>query len=445
MLTVAIVGKPNVGKSTLFNRIIGKKKSIIDDAPGVTRDRIYDTAEWLTRKFEIIDTGGLENSKKDFQTNINNQVDFAIDEAQVIIFVVSYKNGIDENDFFVAKTLKRKAKNKKVILVVNKAEQNKAYEADNQYYALGYGKPIFISSAHGIGIGDLLDEIIQYAKIDDKKASNAYRFCLIGRPNVGKSSLVNAILNEERVIVSDIPGSTRDSIDTEVKYNGENYVITDTAGIRRKGKIQSNVEKYSVMRAEKAISNSDCILFLIDGSEEFKEQDEVIGGLAYQANIPTIIVVNKWDLVNKDSSTMYQMTKLIRNQFKYLSWAPIVFVSALDKKRIQTIFETINMIREEVSRKISTSLLNEVVLKAQMLQEAPLFKGNRIKISYITQVQSQIPTFVIFCNNPKYLHFSYARYIENKIREAFGLTNVPVTLYWKSKDAHTRGENDYDK
>ena len=445
MLTVAIVGKPNVGKSTLFNRIIGKKKSIIDDQPGVTRDRIYDTAEWLTRKFELIDTGGLENSKKDFQTNINDQVNFAIDEAKVILFVVSYKNGIDENDYFVAKTLKRKSKGKNVILVVNKAEQETARDNVNQYYSLGFGKPIFISSAHGIGVGDLLDEIIKHSDNSDESVNDTYKFCIIGRPNVGKSSLVNAILNEDRVIVSDIAGSTRDSIDTEVKYNGEYFTITDTAGIRRKGKIQDNVEKYSVLRAERAIEKSNCILFMIDGSEEFKEQDEVIGGLAYKANIPTIIVVNKWDKVNKDSSTMSQMTKKIRAQFKYLSWAPIVFVSALDKKRIHTLFETIYMIRSEVQRKISTSLLNEVILKAQMMQEAPLFKGSRIKISYATQVQSQIPTFVIFCNNPKFLHFSYARYIENKIREAFDLTNVPITLYWKSKDAQTRGGNDYEK
>ncbi|GAA5414422.1 ribosome biogenesis GTPase Der [Ureaplasma ceti] len=446
MLTVAIVGKPNVGKSTLFNRIIGKKKSIIDDQPGVTRDRIYDNAEWLTRKFELIDTGGLENSKRDFQYNINNQVNFAIDEAKVIVFLVSHKNGIDENDRFVAKTLKKNAKGKPVILVVNKAEQDSARESANQYYSLGFGKPIFISSAHGIGIGDLLDEIIKYSDTAEVTNTDDYHFCVIGRPNVGKSSLVNAILNEERVIVSDIPGSTRDSIDSSFKYNGENFVITDTAGIRRKGKVQDNVEKYSVLRAERAIAKSNCILFMIDGSEEFKEQDEVIGGLAYKANIPTIIVVNKWDKVaNKDSSTMSQMTKKIRAQFKYLAWAPIVFISAQDNKRIHTIFSTINTLRDEICKKISTSLLNDVILKAQMLQEAPIFKGNRVKISYATQVQSQIPTFVIFCNDPKYLHFSYARYIENQIRTSFDLQNVPVTLYWKSKNANTRGGNDYEK
>ena len=436
MLTVAIVGKPNVGKSTLFNRIIGKNKSIVDDQPGVTRDRIYDTAEWLTRNIELIDTGGIQNSKANFQDNINLQVNFAIDEANIILFVVSAKNGIDSNDFYISKLLRKKAKNKKVILVVNKAEKGSARDNLNRFYSLGFGEPYFISSAHGIGIGDLLDEIIKFeTKLNCKEINNdTYKFCIIGKPNVGKSSLVNSIINEERVIVSDIAGSTRDSIDVDFTYHKEKFTITDTAGIRRKGKIVDNVEKYSVLRAEHAIKKSDCILFMIDGSKEFSELDEVIGGLAHKANIPTIIVVNKWDAVNKDNYTMSAYIKLIRNQFKYLSWAPIVFISAKEKRRLDTIFETLTLIRNEVNKKISTSLLNEIVLNAQMMQEAPIFKGGRIRISYVTQVQSQIQTFVIFCNNPKFLHFSYARYIENKIREAFGLLNIPITLFWKEKN-----------
>lgn len=436
MLKVAIVGKPNVGKSTLFNRIIGKNKSIVDDQPGVTRDRIYDTAEWLTRNIELIDTGGIQNSKVNFQENINMQVDFAIDEANIIVFVVSATNGIDSNDFYVSKLLRKKAKDKKIILVVNKAEKMSARENLNQYYSLGFGTPQFISSAHGIGVGDLLDEIIKYESNDSKNANNddSYKFCIIGKPNVGKSSLVNAIINEQRVIVSDIAGSTRDSIDVDFTYHKEKFTITDTAGIRRKGKIIDNIEKYSVLRAEKAIKKANCILFMIDGSKEFSELDEVIGGLAHKANIPTIIVVNKWDAVNKDNHTMSAYTKLIRNQFKYLSWSPIIFISAKDKKRLDTIFDTLSLIRNEVNKKISTSLLNEIVLNAQMMQEAPLFKGGRVRISYVTQVQSQIQTFVVFCNNPKFLHFSYARYIENKIREAFGLLNIPITLYWKEKN-----------
>ena len=435
MLTVAIVGKPNIGKSTLFNRIIGHNKAIVDDTPGVTRDRIYAEAEWLTRKFELIDTGGLENSKLNFQLNINEQVNFAIEEANTIIFLVSYLDGINEDDYFVAKTLKKYVKNKKIILCVNKAEKKISENELNQFYNLGFGKPYFISSSHGIGLGDLLDEIAN----DVDKATNIsleepdYSFCIIGKPNVGKSTLFNSIINENRVIVSDIPGSTRDSIDTMFKYNGEEYKIIDTAGIRRKGKIKTNVEKYSVLRAERAIQKSQCILLVIDVSEGFTEQDEVIGGLAHTANIPTIIVVNKWDKIEKDTNSMNVVTKQIRNQFKYLYWAPIVFISAKDKKRIHTIFETMKVVREQATIKVMTSSLNDVVLKAQMIQEAPLFKGGRLKISYATQVQSQIPTFVIFCNNSKFLHFSYARYMENQIRSAFGLDKVPITLYWKTK------------
>lgn len=435
MLTVTIVGKPNVGKSTLFNRIIGKNKAIVDDAPGVTRDRIYDESEWLTRKFEIIDTGGLENSNVDFQTNINEQVNFAIDEAQVIIFLVSYLNGIEESDFFVAKTLKKYAKNKKIILCVNKAEKKIGFDEMNQFYNLGFGKPYFISAAHGIGVGDLLDEVIkdinQLKQLDKNDAS--YCFCIIGKPNVGKSTLFNSIVNQNRVIVSDIAGSTRDSIDTNFKYHQEEFKIIDTAGIRRKGKIVTNVEKYSVLRAQKAIKRSQCILLMIDVATGFTEQDEVIGGLAHAANIPTIIVVNKWDKIQKNSHTMSEITKKIRSQFKYLSWAPIVFISAIDKKRMSTIFDTIQKIKQQATIKIATSILNDVILKAQMMQEAPLFKGGRIRINYATQVQSQIPTFVLFCNDSKYLHFSYARYMENQIRIAFGLEIVPITLYWKTK------------
>lgn len=435
MLTVAIVGKPNVGKSTLFNRIIGKNKSIVDNSPGVTRDRIYEEAEWLTRKFEIIDTGGLENNNFNFQTNINEQVNFAIEEAQIIIFLVSYQNGIDENDYYVAKKLKKLSKNKKIILCVNKAEKKIDFNEINKFYSLGFGKPFFISASHGIGIGDLLDDIIlESNKNSEYKTDLGYTFCIIGKPNVGKSTLFNSVINENRVIVSDIAGSTRDSIDTTFKYNNDVYTIIDTAGIRRKGKIKTNVEKYSVIRAEKAIKKSKCILLMLDVNDGFTEQDEIIGGLAYEANIPTIIVVNKWDKIMKDSHTMTKITNEIRNKFKYLFWAPIVFISAIDKKRINTIFETISQINEQINKKISTSILNDVVLKAQMINEAPLFKGGRVKISYVTQVQSQIPTFVIFCNNSKFLHFSYGRYIENQIRTAFGFNKVPITLYWKTKD-----------
>lgn len=439
MVTVAIIGKPNVGKSTLFNRIINKRKSIVDDTPGVTRDRIYDDAEWLNRKFEIIDTGGLSSSKATFQENINEQVQFAIDEANIIIFLVSSKTGLENDDYFVNKILRKHKTNKTIILAVNKAESNKQNNPD-QYFALGYGKPLFISAAHGIGIGDLLDKIINNDNFSTKEENNeTYSFCIIGKPNVGKSSLVNAVINENKVIVSDIPGSTRDTTDSRFKYYNEEFVITDTAGIRRKGKIKENIEKYAVLRAERAIKKSNLILFMMDGSLEFTEQDEVIGGLAHSANIPTIIIVNKIDLIKDYSETKQkEIINIIRTKFKYLSWAPILFISSMNKKNINKIFDLINKIRDKVNVKINNSLLNEVVLKSQMMQQAPIFKGNRLVISYITQIKSQIPAFVIFCNNPKYLHFSYARYIENKIREAFDLNWVPISLYWKDKNAKNR-------
>lgn len=439
MNTVAIVGKPNVGKSTLFNRIIGNKKSIVSDESGVTRDRIYSYANWLTREFEIIDTGGLSLKNSTFQENINQQVEFAIDESDIIIFLVSYKKGIDNDDIYISKQLKKKAKNKKVILAANMAENFKPGDDLNQFYTLGFGSPLMISAEHGIGTGDLLDSIVKLLKTPKNPIQSSLTFCIIGRPNVGKSSLTNAILRKDRVIVSDVAGTTRDSIDVDFKFNNKIYTLIDTAGIRRKGKIQQGVEKYSVLRAERAISKSKVILLVLDGSEPFTEQDEVIGGLCYDANIPTIIIVNKIDLIKRTDKDLNHITKTIRSKFKHLSWAPIIFTSALESKKINNIFEVINDINEQASKKISTSLLNEIVLQAQMIQQAPLFKGGRINISYCTQVDSQIPTFVIFCSNVKCLHFAYARYIENRIREAFGLTKVPITLYWKDKNARTRG------
>ncbi len=443
MNTIAIVGKPNVGKSSLFNRIIDKKKAIIEDTPGVTRDRIYDTAVWLTQKFDIIDTGGIVNEDSPLQNNINMQVQFALDEADIIIFLVSYKYGINNDDIYIAKLLKKINKTKKVILCANMAETYKKGEDLSVFYNLGFGAPLMISAIHGIGVGDLLDSIVNECHQQENNTNEEqFTFCIIGRPNVGKSSLTNAILNKERVIVSDVAGTTRDSIDVNFKYHQTNYTIIDTAGIRRKGKLWDNVEKYSVMRAQKAIERSQMILLVLDGSESFKEQDEVIGGLASAANIPTMILVNKIDLMsNMSDQKCNQIKKEIRAKFKHLTWAPILFTSALEHKKLHTIFNMIEEIKEQTTKKVSTALLNDVVLKAQMIQQAPLFKGNRINISYATQIKSQIPSFVIFCNDPKYLHFAYARYIENQIRTAFGFDKVPITLYWKSKNARTRGIN----
>lgn len=439
MLTVAIVGKPNVGKSTLFNRIIKKNKSIIDDLPGVTRDRIYAKANWLTKDFFLVDTGGLTHDDFDFKKEIEMQVNYAIDEAQVIIFLVSSKDGINQDDIYVSKLLK-KNKSKKIIIVANKSESNNINESE--FYKLGFGKPIYISSSHGIGVGDLLDKVVTYDN-PDIKDNNSYKFCIIGRPNVGKSSLVNAILRKNRVIVSNIAGTTRDAIDTEFKKDGQYYTIIDTAGIRRKGKIGIGVEKYAFIRVEQSIHRSNLIIILLDGSEEFNEQDEVIAGLAYKANIPCIIAVNKWDIVNKNEYTMKEYEKKIKAKFQFLPWAPIIFISAKENKRISTLFEEIVSIRETVAKKISANVLTDAILRAQMLNNPPSFKCGRIKINYATQVEGQIPTFVLFCNNPNFLHFSYSRYLENEIRNQFGFTNVPMTLYFKQKtDSLRRKKNE---
>lgn len=440
MSKVVIVGKPNVGKSTLFNRLIRQKKSIVEDQPGVTRDRIYGEVEWLGNKFNLIDTGGLTIKDSPFQKNIEMQVNYAIEEADLILFMASNKEGINADDYFINKLLKKK-KNKKVLLVVNKSENNDNSNEKN-YYSFGYGKPYYISAEHSIGVGDLLDEIIKIIKLTKAKTidkSDNLTFCIIGKPNVGKSTLTNSILNEDRVLVSSIPNTTRDSINSDFKYNGKLYTIIDTAGIRRKGKIIEKVEKYAVLRTQAAVGESKIILLMLDGSEEFSEQDEIIGGIAYKANIPTIIVVNKWDLVKKDGHTQVEFTKKIHSKFKFLSWAPIVFISAKDKKKIQNIFKLIDDIEKQLNIKVNTSMLNDVVLKAASHNPPSLFKGGRLAIHYATQVQGQIPTFVIFTNDPKYLHFSYARFIENLIRESFGINLIPITIYYKDKNSRIRG------
>ncbi len=439
MQKIAIVGKPNVGKSTLFNRIIKKNKSIVDETPGVTRDRIYSEGEWLTKKFTLIDTGGLSVEDFAFKENIKMQVDYAINESDTIIFLVSNKDGINKDDFLVSKLLK-KITNKKIFLVVNKSESNKNSNI-NDFYKLGFGEPIFISSSHGIGVGDLLDKLIlkDFKKLKEKEEdTKSFSIAIIGKPNVGKSSLVNAILHEERVIVSKIAGTTRDAIDTDFKWNEKKYTIIDTAGIRRKGKIKEDIEKYSVIRVDQSIRRAKVILLVLDGSEEFSELDEVIGGKIHDANIPSIIIVNKWDLVEKNNYTIYEYEKILKTRFKFLSWSPILFISAKNNKRVKIIFKEIEKIRENLTKKISPTTLTEIIFKAQMMNNSPSNEGGRIKINYVNQVDGQIPTFVLFCNNPKFLHFSYARYLENTIRETFGFDNIPITLYFKSKNSKIR-------
>lgn len=441
MKKVALIGKPNVGKSSLFNCLINKDKAIVDDLPGITRDRNYAFCEWVGRNFQIIDTGGiLNNLDLPFQEVINAQVNLAINEADVILFLVSYKDGLTNDDYYVAKLLKKVATKKQIILVVNKAENYHDYEI-NKFYNLKFGNFFLISSAHRIGIGDLLDEIVKKMSLlpnsHNQKEEN-YKFCIIGKTNVGKSSLVNAILNNNRVIVSSQANTTRDSIDCEFKYHQKHFTIIDTAGIRRKGKMSTSIDKNCYLRTKQAISRSELIIIMFDGSEELSEQDKTISGLIYGANIPAIIVVNKWDKVKKNTNTMNDFIRKIRSNFAHLTWAPIIFISALKKQRIETIFQTIDQINQQLRLQVKSKLLNDVLKKIQVLNPPPKFKGGRINIYYATQVKSKIPTFVLFANNPKYLHFSYSRYLENQIRQAFGLNIVPICLYFKDKNSRVR-------
>ncbi len=430
---VAIVGRPNVGKSTLFNRIIGQRLSITDDQPGVTRDRIYSKASWLSKEFFVIDTGGIEISDAPFQTEIKAQAEIAMEEADVIIFVVDCRSGVTDDDTFIAKLLYKTKK--PVILAVNKVDDQKFKENVYEFYALGFGDPIPCSSSHGIGVGNLLDEAINHFPIqNEEEKDGAIRFCLIGRPNVGKSSLTNTLLNDNRVIVSDIAGTTRDTIDTRFKANGREYVVVDTAGLRKRGKIYENVEKYSVIRSVDAIGRSDVVLLVLDASTGMIDQDMHVGQYVEEYNKPCIIVVNKWDLIEKDSKTMNEWTEDIRSNFKYLSYAPIVFLSAKENKRVHTLFPAIIEAYEAYHRRIQTSTINDVIQDAVMMFPPSEFNGGKIKIYYASQVGVEPPTFSIFVNEPKYLHFSYYRYLENQIRKNFDFFATPIKLEFRKRD-----------
>ena len=424
---VAIVGRPNVGKSTIFNRILGERKSIVEDTPGVTRDRIYGKAEWLTKEFRVIDTGGIQLADQPFREEINMQVEIAIEEADTILFVVSGKDGITNDDEYIAKLLHRT--NKPVILAVNKVDDYQQNSAIYEFYNLGLGDPIAVSGAHGIGIGDILDAMVQsFPEKSLKDYDGMTRFCLIGRPNVGKSSLVNAILNQDRVIVSNVEGTTRDAIDTPFKREGKEYVVIDTAGIRKRGKVYENIEKYSVLRAMSAIERSDVVLVVIDGESGIREQDKHVAGFAHEAGKGVIIVYNKWDTVEKDERTMNKIEKEIRSHFLYLSYAPIVFTSALLKQRINTILPLIDAVHDASLLRIQTNVLNEVIMDAQLMTPPPTHKGKRLKIYYASQVAVAPPTIVLFVNEPELLHFSYKRYLENCLREAFGFEGTTLRI-----------------
>ena len=425
--TVAVVGRPNVGKSTVFNRMIGERKSIVDDMPGVTRDRIYGVAEWLTQQFYLIDTGGIQIEDQDFADEIGMQVDIAIEEADVVLYLVSAIEGVTEDDMAVARKLKRSKK--PVVLAVNKADNEDLRMGIYDFYSLGLGDPIAMSAAHGTGVAEVLDEIVRL--LPDKKMKTydgMTTFCVIGRPNVGKSSLTNAILREERAIVSNVEGTTRDAVDTPFRYEGRDYVIIDTAGMRKRGKIYENVEKYSVLRAVSAINRADVVLFLIDGEKGIREQDKHVAGIAHEAGKGVIIVYNKWDTVEKDDKTMIQITKKIREEFKYLSYAPIAFVSALTGAKVQNLMPLIDEVHESCTLRVPTNVLNDVIMDAQMMNPPKPHNGKQLRIYYASQVSVAPPNILIFVNEPELFHFSYQRYLENKLREAFGFVGTPINI-----------------
>lgn len=431
--TVAIVGRPNVGKSSLFNRIVGERISITDDVSGVTRDRIYAQAVWLTRRFSLIDTGGIDVVDAPFLSQIKMQAQIAMDEADAIIFVVDGKNGVTDGDEYIAKTLYRT--NKPVILAVNKIDDINQIANTYDFYQLGFDEPIAISTQHGIGIGDLLDKVISYMEDEVEPYDNdTIKISIIGRPNVGKSSLTNAILGNDRVIVSPISGTTTDAIDTPFVRDGKKYVVIDTAGIKKRGKVYESVDKYSVLRALTAIDRSDICLIVIDGEEGVIEQDKHVAGYAFEANKALVIVVNKWDAVEKDDKTMQKMEKDIRDNFKFLDFAPIVFVSALEKSRIHTIFSEIDVAYANYQKEISTSILNDLMHDAVAMNPTPIHNRGKASFNYATQVAIKPPTFVLFVNNPDFVHFSYLRYLNNQFRSAIDFTGTPIKIILRRKN-----------
>lgn len=431
--TVAIIGRPNVGKSSLFNRLSGDKLAITDDATGITRDRLYTKCEWLNQEFSIIDTGGIELKNVPFMEEIKAQAQLAIDEADVIILVTDGRVGVTNGDKDVIKILHKSKK--PVIVAANKIDDVKFMDNIYEFYNLGVDDVIAVSALHGIGVGDLLDKVVELLpEKKEKRYDDAVEFCIIGQPNVGKSSLTNAILGTERVIVSDIAGTTRDAIDSKFTRDGKNYVVIDTAGIRKQGKIYENAEKYSVLRAIKAIERSEVVLFVLDGTKEIEEQDKRIAGYAAEYNKAVIIVVNKWDAVDKDEKSMKEFTEKIRKNFLFISYAPIVFVSALKNQRIQTLFEQIKIVYENYNRRIATNVLNDIILDASIMNQAPIFNGDRIRVYYGSQVDTKPPTFVLFVNDPNYMHFSYQRYLENRFRSAFMLEGTPIKLVLRKRE-----------
>ena len=431
--TIAIIGRPNVGKSTLFNRLIKTRLSIVDDQPGVTRDRLYGKVEWLTKNYRVIDTGGIELTDRPFQDQIRAQAEIAMEEADVIVFLCDGRSGVTVDDSYIARLLYKTTK--PVILAVNKVDDGHLLDGLMDFYSLGLGEPVAVSSLHGIGTGDLLDRISEEmpSKTRKKEIEGQISFSLIGRPNVGKSSLVNAILNQERVIVSNIEGTTRDAIDTPFRRDEREYVVIDTAGLKKRGRIYEAIDKYAALRALDAIDRSTVVLLVIDAETGIREQDKNIVSYAIDAGKAIIIVVNKWDTVTKDQNTMHKFKEKVRQEFQFLDYAPIVFVSAKNKERIHTIFPAIDAAYDATNTRVQTSVLNDILMDAQMRNPAPNFNGGRIKILYGSQVSIQPPTFVLFVNNEDYMHFSYKRYIENRLRECFNFEGTPIRIICRTK------------
>lgn len=428
--TIAIVGRPNVGKSTLFNKIVGRKVSIIEDIPGVTRDRIYQEASYRDKKFYLIDTGGIDVSKETFNEEIKIQAEIAINEADVVLFIVDGKEGITHNDLVVRDIL-RKSK-KRVVVAINKVDVKEAQNHMYDFYELGFSSYIPISSIHNTGYVELMDTItMDFPDYNNEEEDTRLKFSIIGRPNVGKSSLTNALLNEDRVVVSNISGTTRDSIDSIFKYHGEEYVLIDTAGMRKKGRIFESVEKYSLLRSLKSIDRSDICLVVINAEEGITEHDKHIAGYAIERGKGLIFVVNKWDTVTDYSISEY--TKLMRAEFQFATYAPIVFLSALTKKRIHTLMPEVIKVSENIKREIKTSILNDVILDAYQLNLPPSYKGKRLKIYFSSQTGVKPPKFTLRVNNKGLVHFSYERYLENKLRENFNLEGTPIILQFKNR------------
>lgn len=432
---LAIVGRPNVGKSTLFNTLAGEKISIVEDHPGVTRDRIYADVTWLNHSFSVIDTGGIEMDSKDkMLKHMREQADIAIDTADVILFLVDVKQGLVDADFKVADMLRKSGK--PVILVVNKVDNFEKYMPDvYEFYNLGIGDPHPISAASKLGIGDMLDAVMELFDLEkiEEEEDDRPKIAIVGKPNAGKSSLINNLLGENRVIVSDVAGTTRDAIDTEIVYNGTEYVFIDTAGLRRKSKIKENIERYSIIRTVAAIERSDVVILMIDATEGVSEQDAKIAGIAHDRGRGLIIAVNKWDAIEKDNHTVKEYTKKVRDILSFVPYAEIIFISALTGQRTKKIFDLLETVIENHAMRIQTGVLNEILMEAVALQQPPSDKGKRLKLFYMTQVSTKPPTFVLFVNKKELMHFSYQRYIENRIRDTFGFMGTPIRIFIRER------------